>query len=117
MQIVLQPWFRTAAAEFSIVFVGCLACVAAAIVLFKRDYVVVSIMLTTLTFWVLSLAVIKRLRAIMMDSVFALPSILYLTTGITIALRSEFVALLLVLTIVPFFIFFTLIKKVIPRVE
>jgi len=73
-------------------------------------------MLTTVTFWVLSLAVIKRLRAQMIDSVFALPAILYLTTGLTIALRSEYVTLLLLATIGPFFVFFVLIKKHIARV-
>ncbi len=115
---IARALLRTAAAaEFALVLLGCLGCVAAAIVLFKNDFVVLSIMVTTVTFWVLSLAVIKRLRAIFIDSVFALPAMLYLTTGLAIALRSEFVTLLVVLTIGPFFLFFTLIKKVIPRVE
>ena len=105
------------AAEFSLVLVGCLSCVAAAVGLFNRDYVVLSVMVTTVTFWVLSLAVIKRLRAQMIDSIFALPAILFLTTGLTIALRSDFVMLLLLLTVIPFFFFFVLVSKHIPRLS
>lgn len=97
--------------------VGCLACVAVAVTLFQQDLVVVSVMLTTVTFWVLSLAVIKRLRTQLIDSIFALPAIMYLTTGLSIALRSEFVISLLLITVGPFMIFFVFVKKHIARLS
>ena len=94
---------------------GCLANVAASILLFKNDFVVAAVAVTTVTFWVLSLAVIKRLRAQMIDSIFALPAMLFLTMGLTIALRSDATLWMLVFTLGLFIGFFVLVKKHIPR--
>jgi hypothetical protein len=111
------PSTHTDATEFLVAFLGCLVCVGLSVFLFQHDFVVLSVMLTTVTFWVLSLAVIKRLRKQMINSIFALPAILYLTTGLTIALRSEFAVSLLLLTVGPFLFFFVFVKKHIARLS